>query len=70
MFSSISIIARSAALTSIMFMLLASSTSAFALPLSTNVSDEKAKADALLAEVAPVLPPVNDGPYVFVNEQQ
>ena len=60
MFSSISITARSIALTSII--LLASSASTFALPLSTNVSDEKAKADALA--------PVNDGPYVFVNEQQ
>ena len=43
-------------------LLLATSASTFALPPSTNVSDEKAKADALA--------PVNDGPYVFVNEQQ
>jgi len=51
---------RSIALTSTL--LLASSVSAFALSFPTNVPDEKAKADTL--------PPVNDGPYIFVNDQQ
>lgn len=43
-------------------LLLTTSASAFALPLSTNVSDEKAKAETLA--------PINDGPYVFVNAQK
>ncbi|GAW96924.1 MULTISPECIES: metallophosphoesterase [Colwellia] len=68
MFSYFFITVRSVALTSII--LLASSASAFALPLSTNVSDEKAKVDEFLPQLVPVLAPVNDGPYVFVNEQQ
>jgi hypothetical protein len=42
--------------------MLTTSDSAFAFP---NV-DEKAKADSLLS----ILPPVNDGPYIFVNNEK
>ena len=64
MFPSFSIAMRSVALTSII--LLASSVSTFAF----SAVDEKVKAEAFSAEVVPVLAPVNDGPYVFVNKKQ
>jgi len=44
----------------------AMSVSAFAL----SNANEKAKADALSQVSAPELSPVNDGPYIFVNDQQ
>ena len=46
--------------------LFASSASAFAF----SNADEKAKTEAFTPVSAPELPPVNDGPYVFVNPQQ
>jgi hypothetical protein len=48
--------------------LLTSSVSIFAF----SAPDEKSKAEALtpVQKTLPVLPPVNDGPYVFVNQQQ
>ncbi len=60
MFSYPSISARVVVLTA--FIMSATSVAAFAL----SNSDEKAKADAL----EPRLPAVNDGPYIFVNDQQ
>ena len=60
MFSYPSISARVLVLTA--FIMSATSVAAFAL----SNSDEKAKADAL----EPRLPAVNDGPYIFVNDQQ
>ena len=64
MFSSFYINLRSIILTSTL--LLASSSSTFAF----SSGDEKAKAEALTQVSAPELPPVHDGPYVFVNPQQ
>lgn len=63
MFPSFYINLRSIILTSTL--LLASSVSTFAF----SSADEKAKAEALTQVSAPELPPVNDGPYVFVNQQ-
>ncbi len=48
--------------TALLFTLLTLSVSTFALSFSANASDEEAKVEPL--------PPVNDGPYVFVNKEQ
>ncbi|PKG83869.1 metallophosphoesterase [Colwellia sp. 75C3] len=63
MFSSLLIPLRTALLSTL---ILTTSVSAFAF---SNV-DEKSKAEALTEKSSPQLPPVNDGPYVFVNQQQ
>ncbi len=63
MFYSLSITAR-VVLTA--FIISVTSVSTFAL----SNANEKAKADALAPVSEPELPPVNDGPYIFVNDQQ